>query len=54
MPRLNGARQGLTGSQQVLLTDAEPGQRAFYEALGYTETHDVGDGSSLRAFVRFT
>jgi GNAT superfamily N-acetyltransferase len=38
--------------QKVLLTDDEPGQRAFYEALGYRETRDHGDGS-LRAFVRF-
>jgi GNAT superfamily N-acetyltransferase len=37
--------------QKVLLTDDEPGQRAFYTALGYTETRDVGDGR-LRAFVR--
>jgi GNAT superfamily N-acetyltransferase len=38
--------------QHVLLTDDEPGQRAFYERLGYAETRDSGDGS-LRAFVRF-
>lgn len=37
--------------QKVLLTDDEPGQRAFYESLGYRETRDHGDGS-LRAFVR--
>ncbi|MFC0673705.1 GNAT family N-acetyltransferase [Brachybacterium hainanense] len=36
--------------QHVLLTDAEPGQRAFYEALGLTEVHDHPAG--LRAFVR--
>ncbi len=37
--------------QKVLLTDAEPGQRAFYESLGLTEIRDLpGDG--LRAFVR--
>ncbi|AXK46469.1 GNAT family N-acetyltransferase [Brachybacterium saurashtrense] len=36
--------------QQVLLTDAEPGQRAFYEALGFVEAHDHDPG--LRAFVR--
>ncbi len=36
--------------QQVLLTDAEPGQRAFYEALGFIE---VGQSEpSLRAFFR--
>lgn len=38
--------------QKVLLTDAEPGQRRFYEALGFHEVHDVAD-SALRAFVRF-
>lgn len=36
--------------QQVLLTDAEPGQRAFYEALGFMEAHDHDPG--LRSFVR--
>jgi GNAT superfamily N-acetyltransferase len=35
--------------QKVLLTDDEPGQRVFYESLGYREAHDRG----LRAFVRF-
>lgn len=39
--------------QQVLLTDDEPGQRAFYESLGWSEIRDHGTGS-LRAFVRFT
>ncbi|MBZ2198364.1 GNAT family N-acetyltransferase [Occultella gossypii] len=38
--------------QKVLLTDDEPGQRAFYESLGYRETRDY-DAGSLRAFVRF-
>ena len=38
--------------QTVLLTDAEPGQRAFYEAAGFTEAHDV-EPHPLRAFVRF-
>src|SRR5699024_2964762 len=38
--------------QKVLLTDDEPGQRAFYESLAYQETRDHGAGS-LRAFVRF-
>ena len=38
--------------QKVLLTDDDPGQRAFYESLGFAETHDFDDGS-LRAFVRF-
>lgn len=35
--------------QHVLLTDAEPGQRAFYESLGMTEAHD--EHPPLRAFV---
>lgn len=38
--------------QKVLLTDDEPGQRAFYESLGYVEIRDFGEGT-LRAFVRF-
>ena len=38
--------------QRVLLTDAEPGQRAFYTALGFTEAHDHDPG--LRAFVRMS
>lgn len=38
--------------QQVLLTDDEPGQRAFYESLGYRELRDFGEGT-LRGFVRF-
>ncbi|GAA0922732.1 GNAT family N-acetyltransferase [Virgisporangium aurantiacum] len=38
--------------QKVLLTDDDPGQRAFYESLGYAETRDLGAGT-LRAFVRF-
>ncbi|GAB2542058.1 GNAT family N-acetyltransferase [Brachybacterium huguangmaarense] len=36
--------------QHVLLTDAEAGQRGFYEALGFTEVHD--HEPALRAFVR--
>ncbi|MFS0728859.1 GNAT family N-acetyltransferase [Curtobacterium sp. 1P10AnD] len=36
--------------QTVLLTDAEPGQRAFYESLGFVEVHDVAPGP-LRSFV---
>lgn len=36
--------------QVVLLTDSEPEQRAFYEAKGLTESHDVEPG--LRSFVR--
>jgi hypothetical protein len=39
--------------QHVLLTDDEPGQRAFYEALGFSEIRDLGEGR-LRAFVRFS
>ena len=38
--------------QKVLLTDDDPGQRAFYESFGFAETRDFEDGS-LRAFVRF-
>ncbi|MFI9011441.1 GNAT family N-acetyltransferase [Actinosynnema sp. NPDC053489] len=38
--------------QKVLLTDDEPGQRAFYESLGYAEIRDHGSGA-LRCFVRF-
>ena len=38
--------------QHVLLTDDEPAQRAFYEALDYQEIRDFGPGT-LRAFVRF-
>lgn len=37
--------------QQVLLTDDEPRQRAFYESLGYAEIRDHADGR-LRAFVK--
>lgn len=37
--------------QQVLITDTEPGQRAFYESLGFAEAHDMDPG--LRAFLRF-
>lgn len=36
--------------QIVLLTDAESEQRAFYEAKGFTEVHDV-EPSPLRSFV---
>jgi GNAT superfamily N-acetyltransferase len=41
-----------TVRQKVLLTDDEPGQRAFYEALGYAEIRAYDQGT-LRAFVRF-
>jgi len=40
--------------QRVLVTDAEPGQRAFYESLGFTELHEVGSGDGedgLRGFI---
>lgn len=40
-----------TVRQHVLLTDAEAGQRAFYEALGFTEVRDTA-GEGLRSFVR--
>ncbi len=36
--------------QTVLLTDDEPGQRAFYESMGFTEAHDHSPG--MRSFVR--
>ncbi|WP_416371903.1 GNAT family N-acetyltransferase [Curtobacterium sp. VKM Ac-2884] len=36
--------------QTVLLTDAEPGQRAFYESRGFIEVHDV-EPQPLRSFV---
>lgn len=38
--------------QRVLLTDDEPGQRGFYEALGFTRA-DLVDGGPLRTFVDF-
>lgn len=38
--------------QKVLLTDDDPGQKAFYESLGFTGVAEAHDGS-LRAFVRF-
>jgi GNAT superfamily N-acetyltransferase len=41
-----------TVRQKVLLTDDEPGQRAFYESLGYTEIRDFTQ-AALRTFVRF-
>ncbi len=37
--------------QTVLTTDAEPGQRAFYESRGFVEVHDVRP-APLRSFVR--
>jgi ribosomal protein S18 acetylase RimI-like enzyme len=38
--------------QQVLITDAENSQRAFYEALGFSELRDL-PGAGLRGFARF-
>lgn len=38
--------------QTVLITDNEPGQRAFYEALGFTEGSDFRP-EPLRMFARF-
>ncbi len=38
--------------QKVLLTDDEPGQKAFYESLGYTQATEF-DGGAVRAFLRF-
>lgn len=38
--------------QKVLITDDEPQQKAFYEALGYTHTEEF-QGGSIRAFIRF-
>ncbi len=37
--------------QKVLLTDDKPAQRLFYQAMGFTETHDMSP--ALRAFVKF-
>ncbi len=37
--------------QQVLLTDDEPGQREFYEHMGFTEVREFTDWP-VRAFVR--
>ncbi|WP_035768188.1 GNAT family N-acetyltransferase [Arthrobacter castelli] len=37
--------------QKVLVSDAEPGQRAFYESLGFTEASDMDP--PIRAFVKF-
>lgn len=37
--------------QKVLITDDEPRQRAFYEAMGFTEIRDLD--SQVRAFVKF-
>jgi len=37
--------------QKVLITDNEPGQRAFYESIGFIEAHDL-EPAPLRAFVQ--
>jgi Acetyltransferases len=37
--------------QRVLVTDDEPRQRAFYEAMGFTEARNLQH--PLRTFVRF-
>ncbi len=37
--------------QKVLITDDEPAQRAFYEAMGFTETRDLK--RPIRTFVKF-
>ncbi|MDR0482613.1 MAG: GNAT family N-acetyltransferase [Cellulomonadaceae bacterium] len=37
---------------RVLVTDAEPRQRAFYESLGLTEAHD--NNPPLRCFAKLT
>ena len=39
--------------QTVLITDDEPGQRAFYESIDFIEAHDF-EPASLRAFVQIT
>ena len=41
-----------TVRQHVLITDADPRQRAFYESLGFTEVRALGP-SPGQAFVRF-
>ncbi|WP_354173776.1 GNAT family N-acetyltransferase [Arthrobacter sp. UYEF36] len=38
--------------QFVVITDNEPGQRTFYEALGYTEGSDVRP-EPVRVFAQF-
>lgn len=38
-----------TVRQKVLITDDEPAQRAFYEAMGFTEIRDLD--APIRAFV---
>ncbi|NJC57830.1 GNAT family N-acetyltransferase [Brevibacterium marinum] len=38
--------------QKVLLTDTGPGQKRFYQSLGFSEVSE-SDGSEVRAFVKF-
>ena len=38
--------------QMVLITDNEPGQRAFYEAVGFTEGSDFRP-EPVRVFAQF-
>lgn len=49
MDAVHEASQGIR--QLVLLTDGEPGQRAFYEANGLTEVHELSSPGC--AFVRY-
>ena len=50
---IKAAFEPYTGVRQhLLLTDDEPGQRDFYQSLGFSEIRDFGEGT-LRAFVRF-
>ena len=46
-------RQSINIRQVVLMTDAEPGQRGFYESRGFTEVHDAKP-QELRSFVRLS
>ncbi|MCS3493475.1 MULTISPECIES: GNAT family N-acetyltransferase [Actinomycetes] len=39
--------------QLVLITDDEPGQRAFYESMGLTEASDFRPGA-IRTFAKFS
>jgi len=49
---LDGVLERCHGIRQVVLvTDAEAGQRAFYESRGLQEVHDVRP-APLRSFVR--
>ena len=41
--------------QKVLMTDCGQATRSFYEAMGFTETRDLGDFSEqVRVFVSFS